>query len=465
MTATQKTQENKMGTMPVKPLLITMSLPMIISMLIQALYNIVDSIFVSQISENTLTAVSMAFPIQNLMIAVAAGTGVGVNALLSRNLGEKNFRSANLAANNGIFLAICSYLLFLIFGLTMVEPYYLSHFSEEELLSDPNGCQEIITAGINYLRICSVFSIGIFVQITFERLLMSTGKTFYNMITQGTGAIINIILDPILIFGYLGFPKLGVSGAAIATITGQLVAMTLGIIFNQKKNKEIHLTLRDMKPHFPTIGAIYAVGLPSIIMQSIGSIMTYGMNRILNPITPTAVSVFGIYFKLQSFIFMPIFGLNNGMVPIVAYNYGARNKKRILDTIRLSVFIAVGIMLFGLLVFQLIPGLLLKLFEASDEMLTIGIPALRTISISFLFAGYCIIISSVFQALGNGVYSLLVSVFRQLIVILPAAWILANQFGLRAVWYSFPLAELVSLGLCTFFLFRIYQKKLKHMEN
>ncbi len=465
MTATQKTQENKMGTMPVKPLLITMSLPMIISMLIQALYNIVDSIFVSQISENTLTAVSMAFPIQNLMIAVAAGTGVGVNALLSRNLGEKNFRSANLAANNGIFLAICSYLLFLIFGLTMVEPYYLSHFSEEELLTDPNGCQEIITAGINYLRICSVFSIGIFVQITFERLLMSTGKTFYNMITQGTGAIINIILDPILIFGYLGFPKLGVSGAAIATITGQLVAMTLGIIFNQKKNKEIHLTLRDMKPHFPTIGAIYAVGLPSIIMQSIGSIMTYGMNRILNPITPTAVSVFGIYFKLQSFIFMPIFGLNNGMVPIVAYNYGARNKKRILDTIRLSVFIAVGIMLFGLLVFQLIPGLLLKLFEASDEMLTIGIPALRTISISFLFAGYCIIISSVFQALGNGVYSLLVSVFRQLIVILPAAWILANQFGLRAVWYSFPLAELVSLGLCTFFLFRIYQKKLKHMEN
>ena len=461
MTATQKTQENKMGTMPVKQLLITMSLPMIISMLIQALYNIVDSIFVSQISENTLTAVSMAFPIQNLMIAVAAGTGVGVNALLSRNLGEKNFRSANLAANNGILLAICSYLLFLIFGLTMVEPYYLSHFSEEELLIDPEGCQEIITAGINYLRICTVFSIGIFVQITFERLLMSTGKTFYNMITQGTGAIINIILDPILIFGYLGFPKLGVSGAAIATITGQLIAMSLGIIFNQKKNKEIHLTLRDMKPHFPTIGAIYAVGLPSIIMQSIGSIMTYGMNRILNLITPTAVSVFGIYFKLQSFIFMPIFGLNNGMVPIVAYNYGARNKKRILDTIRLSVFIAVGIMLFGLLIFQLIPGLLLKLFEASDEMLTIGIPALRTISISFLFAGYCIIISSVFQALGNGVYSLLVSVFRQLIVILPAAWILANQFGLRAVWYSFPLAELVSLGLCTFFLFRIYQKKLK----
>ena len=347
----------------------------------------------------------------------------------------------------------------------MVEPYYLSHFSEEELLIDPEGCQEIITAGINYLRICTVFSIGIFVQITFERLLMSTGKTFYNMITQGTGAIINIILDPILIFGYLGFPKLGVSGAAIATITGQLIAMSLGIIFNQKKNKEIHLTLRDMKPHFPTIGAIYAVGLPSIIMQSIGSIMTYGMNRILNLITPTAVSVFGIYFKLQSFIFMPIFGLNNGMVPIVAYNYGARNKKRILDTIRLSVFIAVGIMLFGLLIFQLIPGLLLKLFEASDEMLTIGIPALRTISISFLFAGYCIIISSVFQALGNGVYSLLVSVFRQLIVILPAAWILANQFGLRAVWYSFPLAELVSLGLCTFFLFRIYQKKLKQMEN
>lgn len=463
MTATKEAKENKMGTMPVKQLLITMSLPMIISMLIQALYNIVDSIFVSKISENALTAVSMAFPIQNLMIAVATGTGVGINALLSRNLGEKNFRSANLAANNGVLLAVFSYLIFLIFGLTMVEPYYLSHFSQQELLEDPEGCHEIIDAGINYLRICTILSIGIFVQITFERLLMSTGNTFYNMITQGTGAIINIILDPILIFGYLGFPKLGVSGAALATVIGQIVGMGLGIFFNQKKNHEIKLSLRDMKPHFPTIKTIYSVGLPSIIMQSIGSVMTYGMNRILNPFTPTAVSVFGIYFKLQSFIFMPIFGLNNGMVPIVAYNYGARNKKRILDTIKLSVSIAVGIMLFGLCVFQLLPAFLLKLFDASDEMLAIGVPALRIISISFLFAGYCIIVSSVFQALGNGIYSLLVSVFRQLVVILPAAWLLAKQFGLGAVWYSFPLAELVSLGLCTFFLFRIYQKKLKQM--
>lgn len=463
MTAVNESQENKMGVMPVKRLLITMSLPMIISMLIQALYNIVDSIFVSNISENALTAVSMAFPIQNLMIAVAAGTGVGVNALLSRNLGEKNFHSANLAANNGVLLAILSYFIFLVFGLTMVEPFYLSQFSEQKLLADPAGCQEIIDAGVEYLKVCTIFSIGIFMQITFERLLMSTGKTFYNMITQGTGAIINIILDPILIFGYFGLPKMGVTGAALATVIGQIVGMILCVFFNHRKNKEIHLSFKTMKPHLPTIGTIYAVGIPSIIMQSIGSVMTYGMNYILNLFTSTAVSVFGVYFKLQSFIFMPIFGLNNGMVPIVAYNYGARRKKRILDTIKLSVIIAIGIMLVGLVIFQFFPAQLLQLFKASDEMLQIGIPALRIISISFLFAGYCIIISSVFQALGNGVYSLLVSVFRQLVVILPAALFLAKEFGLGAVWYSFPLAELISLGLCTLFLFRIYHKKLKPM--
>lgn len=459
---TQKT-ENKMGVMPVKKLLITMSLPMIISMLIQALYNIVDSMFVSKISENALTAVSMAFPIQNLMIAVAAGTGVGVNALLSRNLGEKNYKSANLAANNGVILAIISYLLFAVFGLFFVKPYYSSHFSAAELLADPAGCQEIITAGIDYLTICSIFSIGIFIQITFERLLMSTGKTFYNMITQGTGAIINIVLDPILIFGLLGFPKLGVKGAALATIIGQLVGMILCIYFNQTKNKEIHLSFKQMKPHLQTIKNIYVVGLPSIIMQSIGSVMTYGMNRILTVFTPTAVSVFGIYFKLQSFIFMPIFGLNNGMVPIVAYNYGARNKKRITDTVKLTVIIAVSIMLVGLIAFQLMPKQLLMLFEASDELLRIGIPALRIISISFLFAGYSIIISSVFQALGNGIYSLIISVCRQLVIILPSAYFFAKQFGLEAVWIAFPLAEIASVLLCTYFLFRIFKTTLNKM--
>lgn len=450
MSLKKEQKENKMGVMPVNKLLLSMSLPMVISMLVQALYNIVDSIFVAQISENALTALSLSFPIQNLMIAVGAGTCVGINALLSRSLGEKNFKAANLTAINGIFLAIVSYAVFAIFGLFFARTFF------EAQTSNP----EIIELGTQYLSICTIFSIGIFMQLTFERLMQSTGKTFYNMLTQGLGAIINIILDPILIFGLLGFPKMGVSGAAIATVIGQMAAMGLSLYFNLKKNHEVKIVFKGFRPHRHTIANIYSVGIPSIIMISIASIMTYGLNKILLAFSSTAVSVFGIYFKLQSFVFMPVFGLNNGMVPIIAYNYGARNKKRIVDTMKLSIISAVSIMLIGFAIFQLFPTQLLSLFNASEEMLTIGVPALRIISLSFIFAGFCIIVGSVFQSLGNGMYSLVVSVSRQLIIILPVAYIFAHVFGLNAIWYAIPIAEIAAVCLSVFFLKHIYTRKI-----
>lgn len=446
-------KENKMGTMPVNKLLITMSLPMIISMLVQALYNVVDSAFVAQISENALTAVSMAFPIQNLMIAVSAGTGVGINALLSRSLGEKKLKDANLAANNGVFLAVLSYAVFAVFGLLFSRFYY-------EMQTD---ITEVVEYGTQYMFIISVFSIGIFMQVTFERLMQSTGRTFYNMITQGTGAIINIILDPILIFGLFGFPKMEVAGAAAATVIGQCIAMILCIYYNQKKNIEIQLSVKGFKPHLRTIKIIYGVGFPSIIMQSIGSVMTYGINRILLLFSSTAVAVFGVYFKLQSFIFMPVFGLNNGMIPIVAYNYGAKNRERIVKTVKLSVAIAIGIMILGVLVFQIFPSELLAIFNASDEMQRIGVPALRIISLSFVFAGFCIIVTSVFQALGNGIYSMIISFVRQIIVILPVSYLLATFIDLHALWFAFPIAEIFSLFMSFIMLKSIYQKKLKNL--
>lgn len=446
-------KENKMGTMPVNKLLITMSLPMIISMLVQALYNVVDSAFVAQISENALTAVSMAFPIQNLMIAVSAGTGVGINALLSRSLGEKKLKDANLAANNGVFLAVLSYAVFAVFGLFFSRFYY-------EMQTD---ITEVVEYGTQYMFIISVFSIGIFMQVTFERLMQSTGRTFYNMITQGTGAIINIILDPILIFGLFGFPKMEVAGAAAATVIGQCIAMILCIYYNQKKNIEIQLSVKGFKPHLRTIKIIYGVGFPSIIMQSIGSVMTYGINRILLLFSSTAVAVFGVYFKLQSFIFMPVFGLNNGMIPIVAYNYGAKNRERIVKTVKLSVAIAIGIMILGVLVFQIFPSELLAIFNASDEMQRIGVPALRIISLSFVFAGFCIIVTSVFQALGNGIYSMIISFVRQIIVILPVSYLLATFIDLHALWFAFPIAEIFSLFMSFIMLKSIYQKKLKNL--
>lgn len=455
MSATAHSNENKMGTMPVNKLLVSMSLPMIASMLVQALYNVVDSVFVAQISENALTAVSLAFPIQSLMIAVSSGTCVGINALLSRSLGEKRQKEANLSAVNGVFLAFVSYLVFALMGI----------FGSHLFFASQTENREIVEFGTQYLTICLIFSFGIFMEMTFERIMQSTGRTIYSMVTQGTGAIINIILDPIMIFGLFGFPRLGIRGAAIATVTGQIIAMILAVWFNHKKNRDVQLSFKAFKPDGRIIAKIYEVGVPSIVMQSIVSIMTFGMNKILIMFSKTAVSVLGIYFKLQSFIFMPIFGLNNGVIPIVAYNYGAGHKRRIMDTIKLSTFIAVGIMLIGLIIFQVFPEGLLKLFNASDHMLEVGVPALRIISTSFLFAGYCIILGSVFQALGNGVYSLIVSVARQLLCILPLAYVFARVAGLHAVWYSFPLAELISVTLTTILFRRIYVKKLKNLKN
>ena len=455
MSATAHSNENKMGTMPVNKLLVSMSLPMIASMLVQALYNVVDSVFVAQISENALTAVSLAFPIQSLMIAVSSGTCVGINALLSRSLGEKRQKEANLSAVNGVFLAFVSYLVFALMGI----------FGSHLFFASQTENREIVEFGTQYLTICLIFSFGIFMEMTFERIMQSTGRTIYSMVTQGTGAIINIILDPIMIFGLFGFPRLGIRGAAIATVTGQIIAMILAVWFNHKKNRDVQLSFKGFKPDGRIIAKIYEVGVPSIVMQSIVSIMTFGMNKILIMFSETAVSVLGIYFKLQSFIFMPIFGLNNGVIPIVAYNYGAGHKRRIMDTIKLSTFIAVGIMLIGLIIFQVFPEGLLKLFNASDHMLEVGVPARRIISTSVRFAGYCIILGSVFQALGNGVYSLIVSVARQLLCILPLAYVFARVAGLHAVWYSFPLAELISVTLTTILFRRIYVKKLKNLKN
>lgn len=449
-----KPEQNWMGTMPVNRLLISMSLPMIISMLVQAMYNIIDSIFVSRINEAALAAISMAFPIQSLMIAVSSGTCVGVNALLSRSLGEQNPKEAQKAAQNGIFLAVLGALAFALFGFFASRLYFASQ------TDDP----EIIEYGVQYLQICLIFSIGFYMEMMLERIMQSTGRTIYNMFSQGLGAITNIILDPIMIFGLFGFPALGIRGAAIATVTGQFLAMFISLFCNIRWNPDVSIRMKGFAPDKRIIGIIYAVGLPSIVMQSIASVMTYGMNKILGIFSSTAVTVFGVYFKLQSFVFMPVFGLNNGMIPIIAYNYGARNRKRIMDTARMSIIIAVSIMLLGLAVFQLFPAQLLLLFDASDHMLEIGIPALRLISLSFLFAGYCIIVGSVFQALGNGIYSLITSVARQLLCILPAAWIFAKTWGLHAVWYSFPLAEILSVILSTILFKRIYDEKIRKLE-
>lgn len=448
---TKNIKENKMGTMTVNKLLISMSLPMIISMLVQALYNVIDSMFVAQISENALTAVSLAFPLQSLMIAVGVGTGVGVNAVLSKSLGQKDFESANKAASNGIILSFLSYVIFALIGVFLTGVFFKSQTSNVE----------IINHGSQYIYICTILSVGLFGQIILERLLQSTGKTFYTMITQGIGAIINIILDPILIFGLFGVPEMGVAGAAVATVTGQIIAMFLALYFNLKKNHEIKLNKKVFKLDIKIIKRIYAVGVPSIVMQSIGSVMTFGLNKILIGFTPTATAVFGVYFKLQSFVFMPVFGLNNGMVPIVAYNYGAKNEERVTKTIKLSTIYAMGIMLVGFLIFQAFPKQLLCLFNASEDMLRIGIPALRIISINFIFAGFCVIASSVFQALENGMLSLVVSAVRQLIAILPLAFIFGQVFGVNAIWFAFPVSEIIAVILSAMFMKKVYNEAIK----
>ncbi len=447
--------ENKMGVMPVNKLLLSMSVPMVISMLVQAMYNIVDSMFVAQISEDALTAVSLAFPVQNLMIAVATGTGVGVNALLSKSLGEKNREMVDKSAKNGIFLTIMSSVVFILLGV---------FFSKTFFEMQNNIAPAVVEYGAQYLSVVTVFSIALFGQVMFERLLQSTGKTLLSMVTQLTGAIINIILDPILIFGLLGFPKMGVTGAAVATVIGQAIALIIGLILNIRYNKEICFTKGSMKPERHMIARIYAVGLPSIVMVAIASIMTYCINQILMAFTSTAAAVFGSYFKLQSFVFMPVFGLNNGMIPIIAYNYGAKRPDRIRKTIKLSVIYAMSIMAVGLAAFMILPDKLLLIFNASQNMLEIGVPALRIISISFIFAGFCIVSGSVFQALGDGVKSLIVSVARQLVVLVPVAYLLSLTGELDMVWLAFPIAEVASLTVTSIFLRRILRQRVDTLE-
>lgn len=442
-------QENKMGVMPIPKLLFNMAIPMVVSMLMQALYNIVDSAFVGMYSTHALEAVSIAFPIQNLMIAFATGTGVGINALLSRHLGEKKFEEADTTANTGLFLAICSYALFALMGLTIVRPFF----------SMQSDIAEVVNYGEEYLTIILLCGFGIFGEITNERLLQATGRTVYSMITQGTGAIINIILDPIMIFGYFGMPALGVKGAAIATVIGQCVAFALALIFNIKVNKEINIKVSKIfKPKLKEIAKIYEIGIPSIIMSSITSFLTVGMNLILKKFSEDAITVYGVYFKLNSFIFMPVFGLNNGMVPILSYNYGARKPDRIKKTIKLGMSCAVDYMLVGLAVFELIPNKLLMIFSASENVMSIGVVALRIIGLSFLFAGIGIVSSTVFQAIGNPLHSLLISVLRQLVIILPVAYLLSLTGSVDNVWWSYPIAEVVSFVLCVLFLRRTFRK-------
>lgn len=435
-------RENKMGTMPENKLLLSMAVPMMISMLVQALYNIVDSIFVSRICEDALTAVSMAFPWQNIIISIAVGFGVGINALLSRALGQKNAERVNQVAVNGLLLAGLSYLLVLVAGLIGIRAY----------MRTQTDIETIVNYGITYLNICILCSFGVFVEITFERFLQATGRTVYSMITQLTGAITNIILDPILIFGLLGFPKLGIAGAAWATVIGQCVGAVVAVMLNHFKNPEVHLRLRHIRPNGRLMGEITAISVPSIIMSCISSLTCFVMNMILIAYSSTAVAVFGVYFKLQSFVFMPVFGLNNGMVPIIAYNYGAQKPERIHKTIRLGMVYAVAIMVVGLLVFQLIPKELLLMFDASDAMLEIGAPALRIMSLAFVFAGIGIVSGSSCQAFGYSVYSMLISIARQIVVLIPAAYLLSLTGVLRSIWFAFPIAEIFSLILSLFFL-------------
>ena len=448
-------QENKMGTMPIGKLLATMSTPMMISMLVQAFYNVVDSVFVSRLGEDALNAVSLAFPLQQLIIAVCGGTAVGMNALLSRSLGAKQFDRANKIANSGIFLFLCSSVIFSAIGIFLSKFFFLAQTDVEQ----------IVKYGTDYAGVCLGCSLGICSQFCFEKLLQSTGRTTLSMIAQLVGALINIILDPILIFGLCGMPRLEVLGAAIATVTGQIVAAILAIIFNIKFNKDIHISFKLIRWDSAIVKDIYKIGLPSIVMQSIGSVMTFTMNKILISFTTTATAVFGSYFKLQSFVFMPIFGLNNGMVPIIAYNYGAKRYDRVKKTIKITIWTAMTIMFMGLLAFELIPDVLLSFFNASKEMLEIGVPALRIIGTHYVFAGFCIIAGSVCQAIGKPVYSLIVSVCRQLVVLLPSAWLLAQSGRLELVWFCFPIAECVSLVLSSIFLSKTMRRAKEKMKD
>lgn len=448
---TNTLQENKMGIMPVGKLMANMALPMIISMLVQALYNVVDSVYVSQVSESAVTALSLAFPVQNLQIGFAVGIGVGVNSLLSKSLGQKNQEAANRAAGNGLVLMLIVTAVFMLFGIFGVRPYY-------EIQSTVT---ETVEGGIAYSRICCVFTLGVFMEILGERLLQATGRTMYTMITQSTGAIINIILDPILIHGWLGMPAMGIAGAAVATVIGQWVAAMLALYFNQKHNLEVQFGRRYAKLDKGTVGSILTVGIPSIIMNGIGSVMNFGMNQILQGFTETATSVFGIYFKLQSFFFMPLFGINNATISIIAYNYGAQKPERITKTLKIACGSALFLMILGFLAFQFVPEVLLGIFNPSPAFLEIGQAALRTISWSFPIAAICISLGASFQALGNGMYSTITSLCRQLVVLLPVAFLLSLTGRVNNVWLSYPIAELVSGSLTVYFFVRIYRQKIQ----
>ncbi len=443
-------KENKMGTWPENKLLLSMSVPIMISMLVQALYNVVDTYFVSLYAQTDgNAALGLAFPVQNLMIAVAVGSGVGVNALLSRSLGEKNFEKANKIAMQGVVLAFACYLLFLVVGLVGTAPIIHAQSTQ----------QAVVDYAIRYLRICCVLSFGVFMQVIMERLLQATGRTVLSMVTQGAGAITNIILDPIMIFGLLGCPELGVAGAAYATVIGQMVAGLVGLLCNLLWNKDITLRLKNLIPDVRLLGQILFIGVPSIIMSSIGSVMTFSMNKILEPfVNGIGVAVFGVYFKLQSFVFMPVFGLNNGMVPIIAYNLGAKKRSRIIKTIKLSAIYASSIMGVGLLLFQALPQVLLGFFQADEATLQVGVPAFRIISLCFVFAGVSVVISSVCQAVGKSIYSMLVSIGRQLVVLVPAAFLLSLTGNVDRIWWAFPIAEVLSLFLCLLFLRQVLRK-------
>lgn len=443
-------KENKMGVAPVSRLLVTMAVPLMLSMLMQACYNIVDSIFVAMLSEDALTAVSMAFPIQTVMIAVCTGIGVGMNAMLSKSLGEKDPESASRAANNGVFLALCSYVVAIFVGILLVRPFYMSQIS----------CNlDIVNYGVSYARIVCLLSIGMFCQMTFERMMQGTGHTIYTMFTQISGAVINLILDPILIFGLFGAPKMGVAGAALATCIGQWFAGLLAILLNHRFNTELTVSLRQVfHPSARVIRRIAYVGIPSFIMASIGSVMYYGMNLILTGFNSTASAVFGVYFKLQSFFFLPVFGMNNAIVPIVAYNYGAGKRSRMLQTLKTGLLLALCIMILGTIVFETLPGTLLDFFSASENMKAIGVPALRIIAVHFPLAAAGIVLGTMFQSLGQAIFSAIISLCRQLVVLLPCAFVLAKVGGLGMIWFCFPIAELVSLILTLIFFTKIYRE-------
>lgn len=459
-------KENKMGVLPMGKLLLTMALPMALSMLVQAFYNVVDSVFVSRISDvnnYALTAVSLAFPVQNIMIGVAAGVAVGVNALLSRALGERNAEEANASALNGLLLSACGMLLCVLFGIFGAEPYMRS------LTPQP----ETIAYGVDYIRVICIASFGIFGELLFERLLQATGRTSYTMITQGTGAIINIILDPILIFGYFGLPRMEVTGAAVATVIGQIVAFILAVLLNRKKNPDVQLDLRHFRPSGKMIGRILGIGVPSMVMIAIGSLMTYSFNLVLDRFNDPAAqvmlgetgkTVFGAYFKLQSFVFMPVFGINNAGLAIAAYNYGARKPKRIMQVLKYGAFGATALMLVGMLLFLLVPDVLLGFFNPDAEMLAVGEPALRIMCIPFLAAGVSIIINGIFQGLGKSQYSMYVSMMRQLIVLIPVAYLLSLSGDMGMVWFSFPIAEVASLTLSIFLMLRLYRTKIRPLS-